>query len=610
VRLASRFALRVFGLTFAAHVAISAVVTALAPTLLLLEAGLRDKLLPVALVLFVLLGTAIAVGTFAVVSPLAPLFDAKERGADVAPEQVRSLEALPARLTFVYVGSATSLVAIFTATRSARADEATHLALAALAVTLVIAVSLASFTVIRSQVSEIMEDVPPDVVGEAFDLARAEALTGGGRVEARITLAVAAPAALVAVGALLLVYAHARAASTDARVNAALAFTRATLEPVEGEPRAYEEIAMAAGRHGYSMTVSDEPAHEVRSQVDPHGEVTVHAPYGTRSVVVRFDAGAPGDNLSLVVAVAGLGIAFAAVLGGRLGSALSHDVEVARLQVDAMGARDVRRGIRLRKQAAFRPVHDLAVAIEKLGSIFREFAFAQERAIVAKHRVEQTRGLFLASMSHDLKAPLNAVLGFAELVKRQPLTEGQRESLAIIEQRGRELLHLVRTILDASRADAKALELSPEEVHIEDVVTTAVLDARDLEGARIVAEVTSALPPVKVDPQRLAQAVTLVVLAAARLGGKGVSLRASRRADVGILIDVEAPGNRLSADERAALFAAFENAESARVLGSLGLGLTLARTLLRAHGGELEIEAAEGAEGTLFRMRLPAQTAA
>jgi signal transduction histidine kinase len=42
------------------------------------------------------------------------------------------------------------------------------------------------------------------------------------------------------------------------------------------------------------------------------------------------------------------------------------------------------------------------------------------------------------------------------------------------------------------------------------------------------------------------------------------------------------------------------------VLGSLGLGLTLARTLLRAHGGELEIEAAEGAEGTLFRMRLPA----
>jgi signal transduction histidine kinase len=85
-----------------------------------------------------------------------------------------------------------------------------------------------------------------------------------------------------------------------------------------------------------------------------------------------------------------------------------------------------------------------------------------------------------------------------------------------------------------------------------------------------------------------------------------VSLRASPRADVGILIDVEAPGNRLSADERAALFAAFENAESARVLGSLGLGLTLARTLLRAHGGELEIEAAEGAEGTLFRMRLPA----
>ena len=163
----------------------------------------------------------------------------------------------------------------------------------------------------------------------------------------------------------------------------------------------------------------------------------------------------------------------------------------------------------------------------------------------------------------------------------------------------------MRTILDASRADADALDLATEDVRVEDVVTTAVLDARELEGALITASAMANLPKVHVDPARVSQAITLVALAGARLGGKGVFLRAARKAGKGVTVDIEAPGNRLSPEERVALFAAFENAESARVLGSLGLGLTLARTLMRAHGGDLEIEAAEEGEGTLFRLRIP-----
>lgn len=603
MRPVTRFALRLLALTFAGHVVTSTIVAVLAPTLLLLDAQLKEDLLPLGLVLFVLVGTAIAIGTFALTNPLSPLFDAHESGASPEPEQVRDLELCPARLSFVYVGSAIALVLLFTLTRSARADLSTHLALAALASTLIIALSLATFTALRSQVVEIMAQLPPRGNADAFELMRDRARRGS-RLEGRITLAVAAPAALVAVGALLLVYAHARAATVEARVSAALAFTRATLEPVEGEPLGFEEVSRAAREHGYAMTIAEERVTEVRSQSDSRGEVTVHAPFGAHSVVVRFDAGSPSGSLALVGAVAGLGIGFAAVFGGRLGSALAHDVEVARLQVEAMGASDVRRGLKMRREATFRPVRELTDAIEKLGSIFREFAFAQERAIVAKNRVEQTRGLFLASMSHDLKAPLNAVLGFAELVKRQPLSEGQRESLFIIEQRGRELLHLVRTILDASRADADALELAAEDVEVEDVVTTAVLDARELEGARISASATADLPRIHVDPARVSQAITLVALAGARLGGKGVFVRAAKKAEV-VAIDVEAPGNRLSPEERTALFAAFENAESARLLGSLGLGLTLARTLMRAHGGDVDVEEAEEGEGTLFRLTIP-----
>lgn len=604
---AARFAAKLFAFQLAAHLATSGVVAALAPTLLLLEASLRHELAPVGLVLFVLSTTSIAVATLAVTWPVGSIFRALEAQSsdepvEIEPETVRLLELVPTRLTLSYVVTVVVLVTLFTLTRSARADLSTHVALAALALTLVSGVSLASFTILRSQVGEVMAEIPPKINEEAFVQVR-EARRPS-RVAARVALSVAAPAALVAVGAVLLVYAHLRAAVVEAKVKSALSFTRATLEPIEGERLVYDDVIAAAREHGYFVQVSDVPQPEVRVQEDERGETTVRAPLGDRrSVIVSFDSGNPSAHLGLVFGVAALGIAFAAVAGRRLGSALSHDLEVARLQVELMGARDVLRGFRVRKKATFRPVRALTDSIEKLGGIFREFAFAQERAIVAKERVEQTRGLFLASMSHDLKAPLNAVLGFAELVGRQPLTEGQRESLAIIEQRGRELLHLVRTILDASRAEAGALELTVETFRVADVVTTAVLDARELEERRIEAEVASDLPDVTGDPARIAQAIELVILSGCRLGGNGVSVRASASA-AGVRVDVEALGSSLSAEERQSLFSAFERAESARNLGSLGLGLVLARAIARAHGGELEIESA-GASGTLFRFSLP-----
>src|SRR5262249_56857985 len=98
-------------------------------------------------------------------------------------------------------------------------------------------------------------------------------------------------------------------------------------------------------------------------------------------------------------------------------------------------------------------------AIELLAERFRVFARAQERAILAREAGTRTRGLFFASVSHDLKSPLNAILGFAELVRQDTLTPGQAESLEVIDRRGRELLALIETILDAARVEAGQLAL-------------------------------------------------------------------------------------------------------------------------------------------------------
>jgi signal transduction histidine kinase len=243
--------------------------------------------------------------------------------------------------------------------------------------------------------------------------------------------------------------------------------------------------------------------------------------------------------------------------------------------------------------------------------VFREFARAQQRAIDARSATERTRALFLASMSHDLKAPLNAILGFTELVSRGELTEGQWENLAIIEKRGRELLYLIETILDAARVEAGELTVTPESTRVGDVVMPAILDARELTDAshvQIVGEIQPGVPQIHADPARLAQALTAIILVAARFADRGlVVVRAALLADGGeIRIDIEVTGRETSAADREKVFDAFKHADRVRKHGSLGLGPSLARAIVELHGGRVAVETTE-AGGTVFHVWLPCE---
>jgi signal transduction histidine kinase len=250
-------------------------------------------------------------------------------------------------------------------------------------------------------------------------------------------------------------------------------------------------------------------------------------------------------------------------------------------------------------------------AADQLGGVFREFASAQQRAIDARAATERTRGLFLASMSHDLKAPLNAILGFAELVSDGALTDEQRESVAIIERRGRELLYLIDTILDAARVEAGELTVSPETTRVVDVVMPAVLDARELTkgiNLHIVGEIPPGVPPILVDPARLIQALTAIILVASRFGERGqVVVRATMPTDGEQLrIDVEVSGLNTAAEDREKVFEAFKHLDRARRHGSLGLGPSLARAIVELHGGRVAVETTDSG-GSVFHVWVPSE---
>jgi signal transduction histidine kinase len=298
-----------------------------------------------------------------------------------------------------------------------------------------------------------------------------------------------------------------------------------------------------------------------------------------------------------------------ALLGTRIGVAFESDVALATREMRRAGVAEVMRGTIILHEARFQNVHALLQAVDQLGGVFREFAGAQQRSIDAREATERMRGLLLASMSHDLKAPLNAVLGFAELVGRNPLTDPQKESLAIIEQRGRELLMLIDTILDSARVEAGELEVSPEPTHVGDVVMSSVLEARDLAvgtDVQIQGEIQPGMPTLLVDGTRIVQALTAIVMTAARFTDKGVVPVRATLPDAGerLRVEVETSGEGLPVGEREKIFDAFKSAESARRHGGLGLGLQLARSILEIHGGTIEVDNTDRG-GMVFRVWLP-----
>ena len=302
--------------------------------------------------------------------------------------------------------------------------------------------------------------------------------------------------------------------------------------------------------------------------------------------------------------------ALAGILGARIGAAFGDDVALATREVRTSGVAEIVRGTKVPREPRFSSIATLMYSIDELGAVFREFASAQERAIEARAATERMRGLFLASMSHDLKGPLNAILGFAELVLRSPLTDAQRESIAIIEQRGRELLTLIQVILDSARAEADQLDVAPEWTMVGDVVMSAVLEARDLAvgtEVQVVGEIQPGVPKIFIDPTRIVQGLTQVIVSAVRLLDKGVVyVRATAPSPQAkkLRIDVETQGRAIPQKELEKIFEAFKDADRARRHGSLGLGLSLARSILEIHGGTIGIDAMEGG-GAVFRIWLP-----
>lgn len=251
-----------------------------------------------------------------------------------------------------------------------------------------------------------------------------------------------------------------------------------------------------------------------------------------------------------------------------------------------------------------------------------------ERAIAHLREVDQLKSNFLATVSHELRTPLTSIIGFSEMLAKGiagPLNEEQTEYAVTILERGEELLRLITHVLEMSKMEMGTMRLNLEAVWLGDIVHRAFSAASipaERASVHLVDELEQGIPRVVVDADKIQQVLVNLVSNAIKFNRPNghVSVRAElapmRRpfeedffgeetADA-LRVSVSDTGIGIPEDQLGRIFDAFYQVDSSstRQHGGAGLGLSIVRKLIEAHGGEVWVESILGA-GTTFHFTLP-----
>ncbi|MGB8933074.1 MAG: ATP-binding protein [Anaeromyxobacteraceae bacterium] len=226
-------------------------------------------------------------------------------------------------------------------------------------------------------------------------------------------------------------------------------------------------------------------------------------------------------------------------------------------------------------------------------------------------KVESIRAQFLAHATHELRSPVNAIVGLTEILGMACArgdVKAVHDRLELLQQTATGLRGTVNNILDLSKLEAGRTELHPETVQLLPLLEELAATTRVLVGARQVAvevAVRDAPPEIVVDRQRLRQILVNLLSNAAKFTDAGrIELGAARGAD-GLRFWVQDSGCGIKQEDLDRLFVPFGQLEDARTKAhaGTGLGLVISRSLAQLLGGRIAVESRYG-EGTRFTLHL------
>ncbi|MBN2385923.1 MAG: response regulator [Anaerolineales bacterium] len=229
----------------------------------------------------------------------------------------------------------------------------------------------------------------------------------------------------------------------------------------------------------------------------------------------------------------------------------------------------------------------------------------------------ENRNRFMLAVSHELRSPLNFIIGFSDLMVNAPETyapldgwpTGLYDDVQEIYTSSRHLMRLINDILDMGKIEAGQAPLYREKAEIDQViedVRTMLSSAFEQKGIALHIDVPASLPSIFVDTTRIRQVLLNLLNNGLRFTDQGhVNLRVEKRAHE-LYISVRDTGTGIAPEDLPQVFSMFRQVgeENWRRRAGTGLGLYISRQFIELHGGQMDVESTSG-EGTCFYFTLP-----
>ena len=252
----------------------------------------------------------------------------------------------------------------------------------------------------------------------------------------------------------------------------------------------------------------------------------------------------------------------------------------------------------------------LVHAVDVTGQVRARQEITAARA-EAEH-ANKAKSDFLAAMSHDLRTPINAIGGYADLAAEGvygPVTEGQRKAMERIRRAGKHLLSLINDILSFAKIEAGRLQLQIADVPVNELVAGAaamVEPQATKKGLSLGTAKGAADVQLRGDRERVTQILTNLLTNAVKFTASGSIALGWDAEESAVSITVRDTGRGIPPEKLAAVFEPFVQAgrSAEEQQQGVGLGLAISRELARAMSGDLTVESVV-AQGTAFTLRLP-----
>lgn len=248
----------------------------------------------------------------------------------------------------------------------------------------------------------------------------------------------------------------------------------------------------------------------------------------------------------------------------------------------------------------------LARAQDELKRQNQELLLAKEKA----EESDRLKSIFLSNMSHEVRTPMNGILGFSELLIRTDDPQRQKKYFHTIRESCDQLVHIINSIMDISMIEANQIRVNKGVVDLENVFSYLhSIHSEDFKKKSVELrpqKISKELPQLITDENKLIQILTNLISNGMKFTKEGFVEFGVEEGDNGLLFYVKDTGIGISKEKQTLIFERFRQAEegSTRNFGGAGLGLAISKSFVESLGGEIWIDSVPG-QGATFYFELP-----